>query len=222
MKKLLIVAALAVACLTTAAPRATAQTSSFTFTGVPITSLNLGDSFTVSVFLNFTAGGTLQNLNGLSFWIAQYSGSGFPFSLTGRNIGASIFTDLQTSNFNLQLPNIINPINQHSSGPNPQMNTDLGALSGPPVGNGTYFVADLTFQVTSAGSGVYTLGSSNQSIPNVGGRFSVVTDSNGNTSPISPSSFNVTIVPEPSTFALLGFGLVSAGAAVYRRRSAKA
>ena len=127
MKKLLIVAAIALSCAVTVVPRASAQTASFTYTDVPLVPLNIGDSFTIGISINFTSGGNLQNINGLSYWMAQLSGpSGSAFLLTARNIGASPFNELQTTDFNLGLPHILSPINQRPSGPTPTNNHPAG------------------------------------------------------------------------------------------------
>ncbi len=215
MKKLLIIAAIAVATVITGAPRASAQSANFSYTGVPVAPLLPGSSFTVDVFINFTSGGAINNLGGFSYWMWQSAGAGFPFAITNRDVTnppagfTSIFTDLQSG---LVYPQIMDPINRNPNGTT--NGTDLGALfniSLAPQPTGTYFVAHLTFSV-GAGAGAYTIANTTQATPGIGGRFSVITDSEGDTFNIANSPFTVTIVPEPSTFALLGIGLVSAGA----------
>ena len=219
MKKFLIVAAIIVSCAVTVVPRASAQTASFTYTGIPVGALAPNTSFTIGISVVFTSGGALQNINGLSYWMAQLSGpGGFPFMLTTRNIGASLFSDLQTNDFNLALPHIMDPINRH-----PDLtttNTDLGALTQAPQPSGTYFLANLTFNTGNAAPGTYSLGNTTAAVPGVGGRISVVNDSDGDTFPIANSPFVIALIPEPNSIALLCVGLMSAGAVAYRRRAA--
>jgi hypothetical protein len=224
MKKFLITAAIVLSCAVTV-PRASAQTIQLIWGGVPAGPVSVGTPFTVSLNLNFVPGGPIMNnLNGFSLWLANIGGAGM--TLTDRQIGASIFNDLQTSNFNLfggamggGIPEILDPINRQGfAPPNNQVNTDLGALSGPPQLTGNYFLMNLTFVATSPG--VSTIGSTTSSTPNVGGRISVVNNSNGDTVNIPSSLFTVTVVPEPSSIALLCVGLMSAGVVAYRRRTA--
>ena len=224
MKKFLITAAIVLSCGLTVAPRASAQSASLQFTGVPA-SVQIGVPFTVGINILFSSGLTFTNMNGLSFWLVQNGSGGL--LMTDRQIGASIFNDLQTSNFNLfggamggGIPEILDPINRQGfAPPGNQINTDMGALSGPPQLTGVYFLANVTFMATAPGN--FSIANTTAATPGIGGRISVITDSNGNTLPISLSSTPlITVVPEPSSIALLCVGLMAAGAVAYRRRSA--
>ncbi len=121
------------------------------------------------------------------------------------------------------IPEILDPINRQGFGtaPTNQVNTDIGALTaGAPVGPGTYFLCNVTFVPTAAGNA--NIGNTIAGIPNVGGRITVITDVNGNTVNVPQMLTGmITIIPEPSSIALLCVGLMSAGAMAYRRRAAR-
>jgi hypothetical protein len=195
MKKLIIVAALAVACVLTAAPRASAQSAFFQYGNVPVGGLTVmpGQSFTLQLNIVFNSGGSIQNLGGVSYWIFQSAGTGFPLTLTNRDFTGSIFNAAQS---NVSYPQILDPINRNSNGTT--TNTDLGALydlMNAPQPSGTYFIANLTFMVgNGATPGSYTISNTTQSTPGVGGRFSVITDDEGDTFNINASPFTFTVV----------------------------
>lgn len=218
MKTLLLIVAIA---LTSAvgAPRVSAQSAMFVYSGVPVAAVLPGTSFTVQLSLQVLTGGAMDNFIGLSYWMAQSSpvGGPFPFQITNRNITGSIFTDLNSV---LVYPQTLDPINRNPNGT--QTSTDLGALlviSIPAQPSGTYYMASLTFQVIAgAAPGTYTLGNTTNTTPGVADRISMWFDWQGDTAPISASPFTITVVPEPSFFALMIVGAVGAGLAIYRRR----
>ena len=141
-----------------------------------------GSSFTFDITLDFTSGGAIANLNGLSYWMNQNTPAGAPFvfAITLRDATGSLFTDLQT-------PGITYPQNM-----TPFNTSDLGALSTDPHPTGAYFIAHITMSISgSAAAGVYTIGNTTVTTPGVGGRISVMNDDQGHNLPdrvVGPST----------------------------------
>jgi hypothetical protein len=77
---------------------------------------------------------------------------------------------------------------------------------------GTYDIEHITFSITNAAPGVYTFYSTTANpLP------SVVLDQDFNDNNLPQASFTITVVPEPSTFALLALTGAGAGLLTYRR-----
>ena len=189
-----------------------AQTAVFTYDdggaggGLPNSgTYHPGDSFTFSIDLAFTPGGTISNLDGVSYWLQQNSpASPFIASVTLRDVTGSPFTDLQTPG--LTYPQNLNPSNAN----------DLGAavpIGNSPLGTGSYLVANITVQIspTAPQFGTYVL-----SETLTGGKTSVISDSNGHTFAIPEADYTITMVPEPSTW--VAAGLVAAVLLLAQRR----
>ena len=112
---------------------------------------------------------------------------------------------------------MLDPINRNPNGT--QVNTDLGGLAADPLPSGTYFIANFMFFVgANALPGNYTIGNTTSNVPMVGGRISVIADQNGNTFNMAASNFDITVIPEPGSFALMAVGALGAGLAVCGRR----
>jgi PEP-CTERM motif len=210
MKNYLLAALVGVTCTFAAISLSSGQTASFIYndgTGAPNSgSYAPGSSFTFSITLAFTAGGTVTNLEGLSYWFEQQSPNPpFSFAITLRDATGSNFTDLQTPG--LTYPQALNPQNAG----------DLGGLQSSltGVGNGSYFVANITFSINaSAAPGTYVIQNTT-----TGGKRSVASDDQGHTVGISQAPYTLTVVPEPGTFSLLALaGLGATGLGFFRRK----
>jgi hypothetical protein len=173
-------------------PTASAQTALFSYddgNGTPNAgTYSPGDSFTFSVTLGFTPGGSVSDLEGLSYWFQQQTASPFIFSITSRDVTGSQYTDLVTPG--LTYPQMLNPTN-----PN-----DLGALlpvGQPANGGGSYLIADITVSISPLAPifGTYVLQNSIS-----GGTTSVISDSLGHTFAIPEADYTVNMVPEPATW----------------------
>ena len=214
MKKYLLAAAAAFACSFAAISVCSAQTALFIYndgSGVPNAgTYTPGSSFTFSINLAFTPGGSIQNLDGLSYWFQQTSPSiaPFPFAITNRDVTGSVFTDLQTPG--LTYPQSLNPSNPK----------DLGALvpgNQSAVGAGTYLIANITVSIpaTAPVSGTFVLSNTFS-----GGKTSVITDSFGDTFAIPEADYTITMIPEPATWLtpFLGFAalLFTQGRRIFR------
>ena len=158
MKRLLLIAAVALMCALAGAPRASAQAAFFSYTGVPA-SITPGSSFTFDITLNFTSG-TLANVQGLSYWLYQVSPGAPPynFAITLRDPTGSLFQPPSgPPPLPLMYPQILDPVNRNGTMP-----SDLGGLAVNPLPSGSYFIAHITMSLgAGAPLGSYTIGSTN-------------------------------------------------------------
>ncbi len=207
MKKLLVTTLVAAACGLCALQPTPARAQSANFTlSLASGSLLPGSSFTLSLSLNFTSGGNIQNLAGLSYWLqTQNSNPPFYFALTNRDLSGSQFTDPQTPG--ITYPQSLQPDNAN----------DLGALlpvGATPLASGFYPIAQLTFSISAmATPGNYVI----QTIAG-GPKNGVMNDSDGDTLSIPSQSFSVNVVPEPGTLTLAVVAALTAGVVGCRRR----
>ena len=193
IKKRIFTAVVALGCsLAAAMSTVSAQTALFIYNdgnGVPNAgTYHPGDSFTFSINLAFTPGGSVSNLDGLSYWFHQLTAAPYISSITLRDVTGSPFTDLQT---NLTYPLALNP----------SETSDLGALrtvGQPAEGAGSYLIANITVTISPSApvTGTFVLADVTS-----GGDTSVITDSLGHTFDIPEADYTITMVPEPSTWA---------------------
>ena len=190
---------------------ADAQTAVFGFNdnnGLPNSgTYSPGDSFTFSISLAFAPGGSMANVDGLSYWLEQQNPNApFYFSITNRDATGSQFTFLQTPG--LTYPQALAPSDAK----------DLGGLTpdGNGRGAGLYFIANVTIQIDpSAAPGTYQIETTT-----TGGKVSTAFDNTGTHSvPITAANYTITIVPEPSSIALLASGIPIAFGFLRRRAS---
>lgn len=206
MKTLLTAGAVLICALATMS-QSYGQTAAFSYNdgdGTPnAETVVAGSSVTFAVSIAFTSGGSVSDLEGLSYWFQQSNPSApFNFSITNRDVTGSPFTDLQTTN--LSYPQNMTPANS----------SDLGALlpTTPGLVSGNYFVANITVAVSStAAYGTYVIEDTT-----TGGRASVITDSAGHTFAIPQAIYTITVVPEPGTW--VAAGLVAATLVWAQRR----
>jgi hypothetical protein len=194
MKKHVMAAMTAVGLLA-ASSMGWAQTATFVYNdgnGVPDAgTYSPGDSFTFSISLVFTSGGSVTNLDGVSYWLQQQSPGGGPFiaSVTLRDVTGSAFTDLQTPG--LSYPQNLNPSNANDLGAAIPSNQSALGSGGP------YLVANITVQIAA---GAPTMGTFVLSQTLTGGKTSVISDSAGHTFAIPEADYTITMVPEPGTW----------------------
>jgi hypothetical protein len=169
----------------------------------------------------WTPGTTITLSTTLTF--SGYEAYGFSYWLEVPNALAPFLQVNMPTYFVFSDPNNVNPwpATWSNIGARPGYvsdGNDLGATADrlPLVVNGNIHITDIPINVLAgAPAGIYTLFSTSN-LP----RTSEVTDSDFNDNNIPAAPFVFTIVPEPSTLALLGLAAVGSALVAYRRRKA--
>jgi hypothetical protein len=165
-------------------------------------------TFSFDVLLTFAG----YNSTGLSFWLETATAFAGSLSITGVTYG----TEFPDPTQNVPNPAPFNTPTGASPG-NMTEQRDLGSTAnGTTTAPGTYFVAHITFTLNNAAPGSYILQSTVTS-PHT----SEATSFDGTTfadNNLPSAQYMITIVPEPTTLALIGLTAVGGAIIAHRRR----
>jgi len=169
-----------------------------------------GASFTFDITLAVTNSGTdpVPNVNSISYWFETAAVNNSYFSITGRSMTGSPFSDPQSNSFPQA---IVQGGNTNDLGASTPTNTSVAS-------NNSYFVATLTLQIApNTPAGTYTISTTTLS-SNGGPKTSTVGDTTFTRHNLPAATYTITVVPEPATLSLLGLsGLGSLGLTYLRR-----
>jgi hypothetical protein len=168
-----------------------------------------GSTFTFDITLHVT-GGSPSDVIGLSYWFETSAVNNGLFTIVSRDLSASPFSD---DNQDPSGDAIVAGGNAH----------DLGGSANDGQGtNQDYFVATVTFSINpNAAPGTYTFQTTTDQSNNGPKTSAVVENGTFQDFNLPIATYTVTIVPEPSTWAMvtLGFLLLIAVMAHRRRRA---
>ena len=211
MKSILLIASLILGLLIQSSP------ASITFNASPSAqSVAAGGTFNVSLTLTVTgAVGDPANVTAFDLYLVTAAiNSGF-FRITSA-VGNGAFTALGPTE-----PGGGDPLSTAAAGGFVRNGVDQGfsATSAQTTPLTNALLETLTLSVAAGvAPGVYTFSTSTSA--NAGAFFSDVSDSNGMIYQGGPATFQITVVPEPSTWAFLGLGALGCLSVVLRRRTA--
>jgi hypothetical protein len=173
-----------------------------------------GMTDTITLDINLTFAG--YSSFGLSFWLEAQNGIAGFLRISSISYGTS-FSD-PTQNPNNALFNTTNGASSGFMSETPDMGSTVAdPQTMPAIGPGTYLVAHITIAITNANAGTFILQSTT-----VSPHASEVSDTKFNDHNIVPAAqYMITIVPEPTTLALIGMTAVGGAFIAHRRRVLK-
>lgn len=220
MKKIIT---LALGCITLSAVAAFGQThtQSLSFddgngTGNAGT-YNSNDTFSFDINLTYAG----YSSYGLSLWFETEAAAHNALIITNFTYGTTFADPTQPGSTPVGFTVLAND----GGYVNPQP-SDFGATTtivdpAHAVPPGTYFVGHITISITGLAPGTYILESAATGAPGLT-RQSEVTDTDFQDNNIPNSIYTITIVPEPSTYALCALGAIGLGIVAYRRHALSA